>query len=133
MVLCQPSGSQAVAIANRPESQGHVLLALQDALTVVNVSVVHPTAATYVNAAACTEGSAAAIREQAKRVRCESSDTLGYAFVLRSTKTFGRLSKPAMALLNNLVGYASAPGVVFKDVFAVNDLHNHSVGLCKGN
>ena len=109
------------------------MLALQDALTVVNVSVVHPTAATYVNAAACTEASAAACRDQAKRVRCENSDSLGYAFVLWPTKTFGRLSKPAMALLNNLVGYTSARGVVFKYVFAVTDLHNHSVGLCKGN
>ena len=37
------------------------LLALQDALTVVDVSVVHPAASTYVNAAARAEGSAAAV------------------------------------------------------------------------
>ena len=46
-VLCPLQGSQSTAIVNRAESQGDVLLALQDAITVVDVSVVHPAAAIY--------------------------------------------------------------------------------------
>ena len=55
-----------------------------------------------------------------------------HAFVPLSTKTFGRLGKPAMALLNKLAECASASGVVFKD-FVVNALRELSVGLCRGN
>ena len=63
----------------------------------------------------------------------ENSDPLGYAFVPLSTETFGRLGKPAMALLNKLAECASASGVVFKDGFVVNALCELSVGLCRGN
>ncbi|MGL4351025.1 MAG: hypothetical protein ACRCT2_10760 [Plesiomonas shigelloides] len=132
-VLRPLQGSQSAAIANRPESRGDILLALQDALTVVDVSVVHPAASTYVNAAARAEGSAAAVRDHAKRAQYENSDPLGYAFVPLSTETFGRLGKPAMALLNKLAECASASGVVFKDGFVVNALRELSVGLCRGN
>ena len=108
------------------------MLALQDAINVVDVSVVHPAASTYVNAAARAEGSAAAVRDHAKRAQYENSDPLGYAFVPLSTETFGRLGKPAMALLNKLAECASASGVV-KDGFVVNSLRELSVGLCRGN
>ena len=89
--------------------------ALQDELTVVDVSVVRPAAATYVNAAARAEVSGAAVRDQAKRAQYENFDPLGYAFVLLSTETFARLEKPAMALLDKLSVCTSASGVVFKD------------------
>ena len=56
-----------------------------------------------------------------------------YAFVPLSTETFGRLGKPAMALLNKLAECASASGVVLKDGFVVNALRELSVGLCRGN
>ena len=108
------------------------MLALQDALTVVDVLVAHPTAATYVNKAACTEGSAAAVRDLAKLAQYESSDPVGYAFVPLSTETFSRLGKPAMALLNKVVKCALAGGVAFKDGFVVNALHELSVRLCRG-
>ena len=109
-----------------------ILLALQDALTVVDVSVVHPAASTYVNAAARAGGSAAAVRDHAS-AKYENSDSLGFAFVPLSAQTFGRLGIPAMALLNKLAECASASGVVFKDGFAVNALRELSVGLCRGN
>ena len=64
LVLCPLQGSQSAASLNRPESRGDILLALQDALTVVHIPVVH---LTYVNAAALAEGSAAAVRDHAKR------------------------------------------------------------------
>ena len=66
-VLRPLQGSQSTAIAKRPESRGDIWLALQDALTLVDVSVVHPAASTYVIAAARAEGSAAAVRDHAKR------------------------------------------------------------------
>ena len=75
---------------------------LQDALTVVHFSVVHPAAAIHVHAAARAEGSAAAVRDQAKRAQCKNSDSSGHAFVLLWADTFGRLGKQAMALLINL-------------------------------
>ena len=50
------------------------MLALEDALTVPDVSVVNPVAATYVYAAARAEGSAAAVRDHAKRAQYENSD-----------------------------------------------------------
>ena len=68
----------------------------------------------------------------AKRAQYENSDLLGYAFVPLSTETFGRLGKPAMALLNKLAECASAGGVVFMDGFVVNALCELSVGLCRG-
>ena len=61
------------------------------------------------------------------------SHPLGYAFVPLSTETFGRLGKPAMALLNKLAECASASGVAFKDGFVANALRELSVGLCRGN
>ena len=53
--------------------------------------MVHLAAATYVNAAAGAGGSAAAVRDHAKRAQYENSDLLGYAFGPLSTETFGRL------------------------------------------
>ena len=47
----------------------------------VDVSLNNPAVATYVNAAARAEGSAGAVRDQAKRAQYEKSDPLGYAFV----------------------------------------------------
>ena len=74
--------------------------------------MVHSAAATYVSAAACAEGSASAVRDQAKRAQYENYDPLGYALVPLSKRTFSRLGRPAMALLNKLAEYALAGGVV---------------------
>ena len=69
--------------------------------THISFSVVYPAASTYVNAAARAEGSAAAVRDNAKRAQYENSDPSGYAFVPLSTETFSRLGKP-VTLLNKL-------------------------------
>ena len=114
-VPCPLQGFQYAAITNRPKLRGDDLLALQDALNVVDVSVLHPAAVTCVNAAASAEGSAAAVRDQAKRAHHENSGSLGYGFAQLSTESFSWLGKPAMALLNKLAECASAGGVVFKD------------------
>ena len=68
-VLRPLQASQSDAIANSLESQGDILLALQDALTVADVTVVQPATATYVNAAACAESSKGAVRDQAKHAQ----------------------------------------------------------------
>ena len=49
------------------------------------------------------------------------------------TQAFGRLGKPAMALLNKLAECPSASGVDFKDGFVVNALSEFSVEQCRGN
>ena len=48
-----------------------------------------------------------------------------------STETFGRLGKPAMALLNRLSEYALAGDIVFKDAVVVNALREFYVGSCR--
>jgi hypothetical protein len=131
-VLRRLPGAQASANANRPDSRGDILLVLPGGLTVADVSVVHPAASTYVQAARSVGGAAAA-RDQAKRVRYATADPNGYAFIPLSVETFGRMGKPAMELLNTLATAAAAGGAVQKTGFVVNALRQLSVSLCRGN
>jgi hypothetical protein len=132
-VLRPIQGAPAAANANRPESRGDILLALRTALSVVDVSIIHPAAATYVRGAAHTDGSAAAARDHAKRARYETDHPGGYAFKPFSVETYGRLGKPAMQLLNDLASAATAGGVRFKGDFVMHALREISVSLCRGN
>lgn len=125
-------GSQSAAISTRPESRGDVLMVLPSGMTVVDVSVIHPAASSYLQAAR-TVGGAAAVRDAAKTVRYESIDPNGYTFVPISVETFGRLGKPAMELINKLAATAAAGGAVEKSAFMANALRELSVGLCRGN
>lgn len=113
-------------------SRGDILLALPSALTVVDVSVIHPCARTYVAAASRKEGSAAALRDQQKLDKYETADPHGYAFVPLSIETYGRLGKPAMQLLNTL-GDRAAEGGADKSAFVTNALRRLSMALCRGN
>jgi hypothetical protein len=113
--------------------RGDILLALRSALTIADVSVIHPAASTYVAAAARTTGSAAAVRDRHKQARYDRGDAGGYAFVPLSVETYGRMGAPAMKLLNTLADTAAAAGVVIKGDFVRNTLRELSVGLCKGN
>ena len=131
--MCPLRGSQAAAIANRPESRGDILLVLDDALTVADVSVVHPCAITYMRAGARKEGGAATVRDAAKRAQYATADPTGYAFTPLSTESFGRLGKPAMKLLSKLAETAGDGGVRPKDGFVAHALRELSIGLCKGN
>ena len=101
-------------------------------LTVADISVVHPCAPSFVQAAQ-TEGGAAAARDRRKRTKYQSADPNGYAFSPLSHETFGRIGKPAMELLNTLATTASAGGDVIKDGFVNNALRELSIGLCRGN
>jgi Reverse transcriptase (RNA-dependent DNA polymerase) len=113
-------------------SRGDILLALPSALTIVDVSVIHPCASAYVVAASRKEGSAAEVRDQQKRAKYERTDPHGYAFVPLSIETYGRLGKPAMQLLNTL-GDKAAEGGADKSIFVANALRHLSIALCRGN
>jgi hypothetical protein len=132
-VLRPLRGVQAAALANRPESRGDILLVLPDALTIADISVVHPAASTYVAGAAQTDGSAAAARDQLKRARYQTDDPAAYAFTPLSVETYGRLGKPAMQFLNTLAHSATNAGVRTKGDFVTNALRELSIGLCRGN
>ena len=122
----------SAALRARPESRGDILIALPNALTVADVSVIHPAAPTYVRAAAQTAGSAAANRDQSKRDRYQTADPTGYAFTPLSTESYGRLGQPAMELLSQLGTIAAAGGSVDRDVFVANALRRLSIALCRG-
>jgi hypothetical protein len=132
-VLRPLRGAQAAALTNRQEERGDILAVLPDAVTVIDVSIVHPAASTYMRQAASTEGAAAAARDQAKRARYQLTNPDGYDFIPFSVETFGRIGKPAMALINTLASSAAASATVYKDGFVTSALRELSIGLCRGN
>ena len=132
-LIRQLPGAQGAAAAARPDSRGDLLLILPSGLTVVDISVIHPAAASYVRAAARSAGSAAATRDARKRALYRTADPNGYAFTPLSVETYGRLGEPAMELLNALAGVAAAGGTVFKAGFVTNALRELSITLCRGN
>jgi hypothetical protein len=113
-------------------ARGDILYALDSALTVADVSVVHPAAPTYRQAASRDAGAAAAHRDRSKREQYERADPQGYAFIPLSVESYGRLGKPAMELLNTLATKAGG-SEEFKGCFVTNALRELSVALCKGN
>jgi hypothetical protein len=126
-------GAQGAAVSARhTDSRGDILLVLPDMLTVADITVVHPCAATYVRAAGVI-GGAAKVREDAKRARYETAEPSGYAFVPLAHESYGRLGKEAMQLLNALAEVASTNGRVEKDGFVMNALRELSVSMCRGN
>jgi hypothetical protein len=119
--------------SGRAEERGDILLALPNALTVADVSVIHPAAQSYVRGAAAAAGSAAALRDQQKRTRYEQSFPGGYAFTPLVVETYGRMGKPAMELLNTIATQACASGTFTRGDFVGAALRELSVALCKGN
>ena len=99
---------------------------LPSGMTVVDGSVIHPAASSYLQAPR-TVGSAVAVRDAAKTVQYESIDRNGYTFVPISVETFGRLGKPAMEFINKLAATAAAAGAVEKSAFRANALRELSV------
>ena len=127
-----PGARGAAVSARHTDSRGDILLILPDGLTVVDISVVHPCASTYVRAARVA-GGAALVRDDAKRAKYETADPAGYAFVPLSHESFGRMGTPAMELLNSLAVLANAGGRVVKAGFVGNALKELSISLCRGN
>ena len=119
--------------SGRTGERGDILFALHHALTVADVSVIHPAAQTYARGAAAAAGSAAALRDRQKRTRYQQAFPGGYAFMPLSMESYGRMGKPAMELLNTLATQACASGAFTKGDFVGSALRELSVGLCKGN
>ena len=71
----------------RTESCRDVLMVLPSGMTVVEVSVMHPAASSYVQAAR-TLGSEAAVRDAEKGVRYKGIGPNGYTFVPISVTAF---------------------------------------------
>ena len=128
-IMSLPGANAAPRV--RAASRGGVLYALAEGLTVVDVSIVHPAAATFARLA-CSPGGAAAKRDAEKRHKYLTTDPHGYTFVPLSHETFGRLGKPAMDLINTLASAAAESGV-YKEGFVINALRELSVSLCRGN
>ena len=121
--------SQSEALGSR----GDILVALADSLTVVDVTVVHPCAASYVDAAARTAGAAAERREREKRRRYQRDEPDGYSFTGFVVESLGRIGKEGMSFLNTLADKAAESGDVQRGEFMRNALTAVSVALCKGN
>lgn len=112
--------------------RGDILLSLAGQLTVADVSVICPTAQSYLPRAAVETGSAAATRDKAKRRKYKPTSG-GYAFVPISVETHGRIGTPAMDLLGKVAAQAGLREERGKATFVTNALRELSVGLCKGN
>jgi hypothetical protein len=116
------------------EKIGDILFVPPDRnLCIGDVSVVNPAGDTCCHAAARTVGAAAAKRDGQKRRAYRRFDPDAYDFVPLSQESYGRLGKPAMALLHQLAEVASRCGDVDRGVFVTNALRRLSVALYKGN
>ena len=93
------AGSRADIEARLPPPHGPALL---------DVSLIHPHAATYVTDAAATQGSAAAKRDALKYRGHNGHYHPGYTFIPASVETYGYLGKPLVPYLNTLSGVAAA-------------------------
>jgi hypothetical protein len=120
-----------------------VWLALRTGTVIVIVSATHPAGAANRGAAAVNNG-AAAVNNGAAAARrdgekCRAFNRLepdGYLFTSFSVETYGRLGKPAIALLGRLgaeAAVAEGSGAVSNSAFAQSALLGLSVGLCRGN
>jgi hypothetical protein len=125
-------GFQQSGVVAQDQTRGDILSVLATGVEIADVSVVHPAATTFLQAAR-VPGGAAAARDQRKRSRYQTADPNGYAFTPLSHESYGRLGKPAMQFLNTLAITASAGGVVRKGDFVANALRELSITLCRGN
>ena len=102
-------------------------------MAVADVSVVHPSGAACIGAAALHDGAAAAKRDTTKRAAYNALEPNGYDFIPFSVETYGRLGKPALGFLSQLGDEACASGTISKAAFVAGALRELSVGLCRGN
>jgi hypothetical protein len=104
-------------------------------MAIVDVST-HPAGAANRAAAAANDGAAVAKRDSEKRRTYIRLEPNGYPFTPFSDETYGRLGKPAIAVLGRLgVEAAGAAGLstASKSAFVWSALRELSVGVCRGN
>jgi hypothetical protein len=93
-----------------------------------------PSGASSLRAAALTDGAAAAARrDTSKRAAYNALDPNGYDFVPFSAESYGRLGKPALALLSRFGEVACSSETVSKGAFVAGALRELSVGLCRAH
>ena len=112
---------------------GDILAMLPRRLTVADVSILHPRADTYVQAAATTAGAAAKVRDDQKYRKYYPAGSAVYRMVPRSYESYVHLGQPASQLLNELAILASSSEAVGKAQFVESALRELSVTLCRGN
>jgi hypothetical protein len=74
------------------EACGDILLALESGMSVVDVSITHPSGVSNRAAAATTDGAAAARRDREKRRRYSQLEPNGYPFIPFSVETHSHLA-----------------------------------------
>jgi hypothetical protein len=84
------------------EARGHILLALESGMSVVDVSITHPSGVANRAAAATTDSAAAARRDREKRGTYGQLEPNGYPIIPFSMETYGRLGKPAIIFRRQL-------------------------------
>ena len=100
--------------------------------TLLDVSLSHPRAATYVRDAATMQGSAAAKRDGVKYQANSGHPHPGHTFHPASVETYGYLGKPLVRYLNTLSTVAAARGYTVTERSLVADAHRElSVTLIK--
>jgi hypothetical protein len=103
-------------------------------MSVVEMSIMHPTGVANQAAAATRDGAAAARRDREKRRTYGQLEPNGYPFIPFSVETYGRLGKPAISFLVQLGKEAEeAERKVSKSGFVAAAIRELSVGLCLGS
>ena len=117
------AGSRADVEARLPPPHGPTLL---------DVSLTHPRAATYVTDAAAMQWSAAAKRDALKYWGHNGHYHAGYTFIPASVKTHGYLGKPLVRYLNTRSEVAAARGPAVSKGSCLAGAHRElSVALIK--
>ena len=119
-------------MADHAHARGDILVSINGRMVVADVSVIHPSCASYVAGAARSAGSAAEKREKEKERKYASTDPRGYRFVPLVVESYGRLGSKAMGFLNELATAAGLAGVDTA-AFTANALRLLSIALCRGN
>ena len=112
-------------------SRGDVLV-IAKSLTILDISVIHPCAASHIKHAKSDPGWAAAMRDEAKRKSYAAGGYEGYAFVPFSVESYGRLGQPAMKFLKKLSRDSGLQGAS-QHAFFASALRELSVALARGN
>lgn len=101
---------------------------------VLDTSITHPAADTYMQKAATEAGAAAKLREISKIEKYAKQGQHCYQFVPLVTETYGRLGTEAMKFLNELADEASTPDSgIHKADFVRSALTEMSIALVRGN
>ena len=95
------------SVGDKPGARGDILAAHGDGDVVLDGTIVHPCADSYVGVGAADPGGAARVREQRKRDAYGALAEHPYEFVPLVAESYGRLGPAAMAYLGRLADGAA--------------------------